>query len=227
MISKEQLKVLLKETESDRVERTVTINNTDKFGMAICAFANDLPAHQQPGYLLIGVNDNGSLSGLKVTDELLKNLGCLRSDGLILPQPQINICHFSFNDGDVAVVEVLPSNFPPIRFKGRVWIRVGPRKAVANEAEERILIEKRISSATTFDTRPCLGSTLADLNLDAFTQNYLPKAIAEERLKEDKRPITEQLASLIFFDLRQNCPTYAGIILFGKQPDYFLFGAYI
>ncbi len=73
MISKEQLKVLLKEIESDRVERTVTINNTDKFGMAICAFANNLPAHQQPGYLLIGVRDDGSLASLKVKDELLKN----------------------------------------------------------------------------------------------------------------------------------------------------------
>lgn len=195
--------------------------------MAVCAFANDLPGHQKPGYLLIGVRDDGGLSGLRATDELLKNLGGLRSDGLVLPQPQINICHFSFDEGDVAVVEVLPSFFPPLRYKGRVWIRVGPRKAVANEAEERILIEKRISFAKTFDTRPCVGASLDDLDLDAFTQYYLPKAIDAESLKQDSRPITEQLASLRFFDLRYQCPTHAGIILFGKQPEYFLFGAYI
>ncbi len=94
MINKEQLLDLLADLESDRVERTISVNNTDKFGMAVCAFANDLPAHHQPGYLIIGANDDGSLSGLKVTDELLKNLGGLRSDGLILPQPLIS-CRFN------------------------------------------------------------------------------------------------------------------------------------
>ncbi len=139
----------------------------------------------------------------------------------------LNIKYFSFDEGDVAVVEVLPSKFPPIRYKGKVWIRVGPRKAVANEAEERILIEKRISSATTFDTRPCIGSSLDDLNLSAFKEHYLPRAIDTDSLKQDTRAITEQLASLRFFDLRFNCPTNAGILLFGNNPEYFLFGAYI
>lgn len=227
MISKKQLSSLLSDLESDRVERTIALNDTDKFGMAVCAFANDLPDHQQPGHLLIGVKDNGSLSGLKVTDQLLINLGGLRSDGLILPQPQLNIAHFRFDVGDVAVVEVLPSAFPPIRFRGKVWIRVGPRKAIANEAEERVLIEKRTSSATTFDTRPCIGASLADLNLESFVRHYLPRAIDAESLAQDNRDITEQLASLRFFDLRYNCPTNAGILLFGKQPTNFLFGAYI
>ncbi|WP_026904674.1 Fic family protein [Pedobacter glucosidilyticus] len=227
MITKIQLRELLLNLESDRVERTVSTNNTQKFAIAICAFANDFSNHQQPGYLLIGVDDNGQLSGLNVTDDLLKNLGGLRSDGLILPQPQISICHFNFAEGDVVVVEVLPSSFPPLRYKGQVWIRVGPGKAVANEAEERILIEKRVSSATTFDTRPCLGASLADLNLDIFTQYYLPKAIDAESLKNDHRDIREQLASLRFFDVRYNCPTHAGVILFGKSPEFFLFGAYV
>lgn len=34
---------LLDDLESDRSERTRSVNNTDKFGQAICAFANDLP----------------------------------------------------------------------------------------------------------------------------------------------------------------------------------------
>ncbi|HET8830109.1 MAG TPA: RNA-binding domain-containing protein, partial [Pelobium sp.] len=227
VVNKAELFLLLNNLESDHIERTTAINNTDKFCIAICAFANDLPNHQKPGYLLIGVNDDGSLSGLKVTDELLKNLGGLRSDGLILPQPQINIAHFSFDDGDVAVVEVLPSLFPPIRYKGKVWVRIGPRKATANEAEERMLIEKRISSATTFDSRPCLEATIKDMNVDAFSQFYLPKAIASENLEQDKRSVEEQLASLRFFDLRFNCPTHAGLLLFGNNPEHFIFGDYI
>ena len=36
--------------------------------------------------MLIGVNDNGLLSGLKANDKLLQSLGGLRSDGNILPE---------------------------------------------------------------------------------------------------------------------------------------------
>src|SRR5690606_40427355 len=61
---------------------------------------------------------------------------------------------FSFPEGDVAVVEVKPSFFPPVRYKGKVWIRIGPRKAVANDAEERILIEKRQAGIASFDSCP-------------------------------------------------------------------------
>jgi ATP-dependent DNA helicase RecG len=64
MLTEEQLKALLFDQETDRIERTISINKSDKFGQAICAFANDLPNHRQPGYLLVGVNDNGALSGL-------------------------------------------------------------------------------------------------------------------------------------------------------------------
>ena len=145
MLTHDQLSALLADLELDRVERTISTKDTDKFSEAICAFANDLPNHRQPGYLLVGVRDNGQRSGLKVTDELLKNLGAIRSDGNVLPQPAMNVAHFNFDDGDVAVVEVLPSDLPPVRYKGRVWVRVGPRKGIANEQEERILTERRIA----------------------------------------------------------------------------------
>lgn len=32
---------LLNDIESDRVKRTISTTNTDKFGQSICAFAND------------------------------------------------------------------------------------------------------------------------------------------------------------------------------------------
>ncbi|MDO8687308.1 MAG: hypothetical protein Q7K41_01830 [Dehalococcoidales bacterium] len=38
--------------ESDTAESTESTANTDKFGQAICAFANDLPRHRRVGYLL-------------------------------------------------------------------------------------------------------------------------------------------------------------------------------
>lgn len=39
---KEELIAMLRDLESDCVERTVSMTNTDKFGQVICSFANDL-----------------------------------------------------------------------------------------------------------------------------------------------------------------------------------------
>jgi len=226
-INIDEVLIMLGSRESELIERTISSNNTDKFSQAICAFSNDLPNHRQKGYLLIGVKDNGELSGLKADDKLLQNLGGLRADGNILPQPIISIKTFSFDKGDVVVVEITPSPFPPVRFKGKTWIRVGSRKAVASEMEERILIERRSSNMSMFDMRPCLDSSLEDLDIDLFIGLYLPKAIDKNILKKDNRNIKEKLAALRFYNTLYSKPTNAGVLLFGKNPEYFFPGAYI
>ncbi len=227
MITKEELEKLLLDIENSRVERTISTNKTDKFGEAICAFCNDFPDKQLAGYLIIGANDNGTRCGLEVTDELQLNIAAIRSDGNIQPQPAMAIEKFNFSDGDLLVAEVQPSNFPPVRYKGKIWIRVGARKAVANEAEEKILYEKRAANIKTFDAMPCTGATIDDLDIKLFKTEYLPKAFPEDILLEDKRDIKLKLQSLGFCDLRYDCPTYAGIVLFGNTPEKFLAGCYV
>ena len=96
-----ELLLLLADLESDRIERTVWTTNTpiENFSQAVCAFANEFPGHRQTGYLLIGVRDDGQLSGLKVTDELLQSLGALRSEGNIQPMPALIVSRFSLTGG--------------------------------------------------------------------------------------------------------------------------------
>ena len=226
MLTEDQLKGLLSDLEADHIERTVSVNDTDKFCQAICAFANDLPNHRQPGYLLIGVKDNGALSGLVVTDKLLQNLGRIRSDGNVLPQPFMTVAKFTLEGGDVAVVEVFPSDLPPVRYKGRIHIRVGPRKGFANEQEERVLIERRVAMAHSFDARPCPESSLDDLALGQFDA-YRREAIDPETISANHRSVEQQLASLRLYDPEHTCPTHAGILLFGKNPRFFLPGTYV
>ena len=227
MISKKELKKLLQDIESARIEKTISINKTDKFGEAICAFANDLPNYRKKGYLIVGAKDNGEPNGLTVTDQLLQNLAAIRNDGNIVPPPVLSVEKFTFQNGEVAVVEVEPHFQPPVRYKGKIWIRNGPRRAIANEGEERILSERRSSFAREFETQPCRQSTLDDMRLDIFKIQYLPFAIDSETLENNDRDLKIQLASLKFFDLTADRPTYAGILAFGKKPKFFLPGAYI
>jgi len=223
----EAIRAFLEDLESDRVERTVSTSDTDKFAEAICAFSNDFPQSRLPGYLIIGADDRtGRITGLQITGQLLTNLGGIRSDGNIQPLPAMSVQKLTFPEGDLAVVEVHPSDLPPVRYKGRVWIRVGPRKAVATEFEERLLSERRISYARTFDARPCREAAVNDLSLRLF-EFYRSEAVAEEIIAENHRTVEEQLASLRFLDAQTGVPTYAGLLLFGTNPRFFLPGAYI
>jgi ATP-dependent DNA helicase RecG len=227
MISREELDKLLIGLEQDRVEKTISTNDATKFGEAICSFCNDFPNHQKPGYLIVGVNGDGSMSGMSNNEEILQTLMDFRTDGRIVPPPVITVAGFEYPDGYVAVAEVLPSFQPPTRYKGKVCIRIGPRKGTATDIEERILSEKRSSFANSYDTLPCYDSSITDLGIDIFKLTYLPTAIDEESLIANGREIKEQLASLKFYDLKADCPTNAGILMFGSRPNFFIPGAYI
>lgn len=226
-MTEEQVKILMKDLESDRIERTISFRE-DKLGPAVCALSNDFPNHRQPGYILLGVDDDGKPAGMSIGDEDLQKIGNVKSNGNVLPQPSLTVSQvFHFIDGDVVVVEVNPSSYPPVRYDGRCWIRIGPRKAKASIEEEKILTERRSNLARSFDTSPCFGATLEDMNTDLFKTFYLPKAVDKDTLERNNRPVKHQLASLRFFDVKADRPTHAGILLFGNDPTRFIPGGYI
>ncbi|MDE5882845.1 MAG: putative DNA binding domain-containing protein [Muribaculaceae bacterium] len=226
MITKEEVNKLRFSKETSRIERTISKGDMDKFQEAICAFSNDMANSRKPGYLMIGVHDDGRLSGLKVDDKFFIKISSIRSSGNILPLPVMTVESYEFEDGDVLVVEVQPSLYPPVRYRGRTFIRIGPRRDIASEAEERILIERRTAYMPTFDTTPCFHAKLSDLNTEKFRNVFLPAAISKEELKRDDRSVKEQMASVGMYDLDNDCPTFGAIALFGYKPRQFMPGLY-
>jgi ATP-dependent DNA helicase RecG len=226
MLTDEQLGQLLQDLESDRVERKLTPKGRDDIRQAICAFANDMPNHQSPGVIFIGVNDAGSCGNYAITDEELLTLANMRSDGNILPFPVMTVQKRTINECALTVIEVQPADAPPVRFNGRTWIRVGPRRAQATQEEERRLTEKRRWGNLAFDQQPVPGATLEDLDLETFRRTYLPNAVSIEVLEANGRTIQEQLAALRFLS-RDGTPTVSAMLLFGKDPSYWIPGAYV
>lgn len=226
MLSEPELANLLVDLESDRVERKASLSDRDKIRQAVCAFANDLPDHRAAGVVFVGAHDDGSCSGLPITDELLRILADMRSDGNILPFPVMTVQKRRLAGCEMAVIEVQPADSPPVRFNGRVWIRVGPRRAQATIDEERRLVEKRRWGNLSFDRTPVQGTSLADLDLNLFQSAYLPAAIAPDVLAENQRTTVEQLAALHFLAMDER-PNVGGILVFGKDPLQWIPGAYI
>lgn len=227
MLTDDEISALFRDTESDRAERKRNFQAAaDRIRQAICAYANDLPNHRQPGVIFVGQDDDGSCSGINIDDELLKTLGGLRSEGLILPFPVMSVSRREIDGCTVAVIEVAPSTQPPVRLEGRTWIRVGPRRAIATAEEERRLTEKQVWQNLTFDARPCSDAALDDLDLRRFETEYVPSATSPEIRRENGRSTEEKLRALRLIS-RDGHPTNAALLLLGKEPRQYLSGAYI
>ena len=174
MLSDDELRGLLHHGEADHVERTQSLTDRRKFGEAICAFANDLPDRRRVGVLFVGVRDDGHCANVSIEEQILQTLMGFRTDGTILPPPVISVRRHSLDGCTMAIVEVAPSDNPPIKYDGRVCIRIGPRRGFATSEEERRLIEKRRWGALPFDQQPVPRATLQDVDVLRFREEYFP-----------------------------------------------------
>ena len=228
--SDDDLLNLLDDIESERVERKETFrgDTPDTARQAVCAFANDLANHNQPGILFIGAKDNGEPSGLEISDELLRQISDMRTDGNILPLPVMTVEKRRLKGADMALVSVFPSDMPPAKYKGRTWIRIGPRRAIASPQDERILNEKRRYKDLPFDLQPVPRASVDDLSRLMFENEYLQAAFAPEIIKENNRSYPERLSSCkMIVSPDDTTPTILGILTLGKNPQDYIPGAYI
>ncbi|HEY3916396.1 MAG TPA: ATP-binding protein [Stellaceae bacterium] len=221
------MEALYNNGETDRVERKESANDGDKVRQAICAFANDLPNYREPGVIFIGQRDDLSCANLQIDDRLLQQLGGWRAEGRILPFPVMHVTNQRINGCDVAVIVVEPSDNPPVKFDGRVWIRTGPRRATATLEEERRLLEKRRWGNLTFDAHGMPGgATLDDINLRSFAEEYLPSAFPPDVIKENGRSDEEKLRALRLLT-PQGLPTVTALLVLGKNVRAWIPGAYV
>ncbi len=224
-LSQEQLESLA-EAEGDRSEFKESLADRDNVKRAICAFANDLADHRSPGVVYVGLRDDGSCAGLTITEDLEKRVADFRSDGSILPMISVTPRRVRVRGCDVLAIEVEPSQTPPVRLAGVVWVRSGPTNQKATPEEERRLSERVRWHAVPFDLRPVPGASLADLELSLFERVYLPRAVAPEVLTANSRSTEQQLAALRLATV-DGRPTFAGILVLGKDVRQWLPGAYV
>lgn len=212
--------------ESDRAEFKESLADHGKIKRTICAFANDLADHRQPGVIFVGLGKDGSCANLTITEEIERTAAAYRSDGSLLPMPSLMVHRRRIRECDVLTIEVQPAVAPPVRLSGVVWIRVGPTNQKATPQEEQRLVERVRWSALAFDQRPVPGATFDDLDLNLFERVYLPSAVAPEVLATNERGVLQQLAAL-HLATPSGQPTYAGMLVIGRDVRQWVPGAYV
>lgn len=211
--------------ESDRVERKASAADRSELRRDICALANDLRGHGRPGVILIGVNDDGGCSETTIDDRLLNMLEGMKDDGNIIPIPSLVVQKHTLSGCEVAAVVVEPSESPPLRYQGRVWVRVGPTVRLATPEEERRLAERRRAAERPFDQQPVPDATVGDLDLRYIETQYLRHAVARDVLDLNRRSLDDQLISLRL--VAGGVPTRGALLGLGRDPQAWIPGAYL
>jgi|AATN01.1.fsa_nt_gi ATP-dependent DNA helicase RecG len=229
-ITDAELLALLTDLESDRVERKQSFKGSapETVREAVCSFSNDLAGHDQPGVVFIGAKDDGTpMEGFAVTDELLRQLADIKTDGNLAPPPTLLVEKRRLASADFALITVWPCDTPPIRYKGRIHVRWGPRRGLASAQDERILNERRRHRDRPFDVQPVADSTPADLDRLRFEHEYLPSLVARDLLLANDRSYEQKLAATKLIVAENDpVPTVLGLLVCGKSPSDWLGGAY-
>lgn len=228
--SDQQLGELIAHGESASVEFKESLGGSapERIEEAVCAFANDLPGTGRPGFVIVGLADDGSAVGGRITDRMLGDLINMRADGNIVPPPTLHVERRSYRNSEIALVMVQPSDSTPVRYKGVIHVRVGPLCVTATAQDERILNEKRYHGNSLFDIQPIPGTTLSDLNLVQFEYEYLKKAASPEVLEANEHSRRQQLAALkMIKSTDEPVGTVLGILTIGKSPRDYVPCAYV
>lgn len=224
-----ELEAMLSDLESDRVERKESFRGSAPQAVreAVCAFANDLAGRNLAGVVFVGACDDGTPAALTVTDELLRQLADIKSDGNIAPPPSLLVEKRHLAGHEMAVITVLPCDTPPVRYRGRIHVRWGPRKGLASAQDERILNERRRHRDRPFDVHPVDETTMADLSRLRFEQEYLPALVARDVLEANERTLEQRLAATkMIVSETELCPTVLGLLVVGVAPSDWVPGAY-
>ena len=227
-LSDEELAALMRSPEGSFVEWKESAKG-DAIRNTVCAFANDLHDRRKPGVIFVGADDKGKPTGLPIDENLLNILAGIRSNGDVLPPPSLRVDRLSAEGGQVACMQVMPSNSPPVQSRGRIYIRDGASTRVASAEDERVLIEKRRVHNAPFELRPFPDADMKkDLDLAYFEREYLPALLPAEILAENDRSLEQRLASAkMIADADHPVPTTLGLLVLGVRIMDFLPGAHV
>lgn len=181
-------------------------------------------ANFQGGRVLLGVEDNGSISGLQRENTQEWVLNAFRDK--IFPQIIPYYEEIGVDDRKVAVVTVASGLSKPytVKHNGRedIYIRLGDRSELATREQQLRLFES--GGLLHVETLPVPGSSFANLDI-ARLENYLRDIIRDPEIPSEDNQWQERLLGLGLMatdSLGNVVCSLAGMLCFGIGPRRFL-----
>jgi ATP-dependent DNA helicase RecG len=180
----------------------------------IVAFANF-----EGGTILVGVEDNGEITGIKMANAEEYFMNICRNN--VIPNLIPKYEEVSTDKGVVAVLSIPKGLSKPYSTNNRYYIRVGTTKRIATREELMRLFQA--SGMVHFDISPVIGSNIKDLKLDTIRDYYMKynSFDLDEETTESKVNILLNADILTEYEGRVLC-TVGGLLIFGKNIEKYL-----
>lgn len=187
--------------------------NPRKVGETLVALAN---AHG--GVLLLGVNTAGQVMGLAApasTRDQALEAALLAEPPLVLPLPEL----VALAGRELCVVHVPPGLSQVYSIKGQYLTRAGKENRAMSTAELRTLLIAR--GEGHFEASVVPGAGRAELD-DGAVARYLERLSGLPAASPSAALLTRGCLKATPQGDPEGSPTYAGILLFGRNPQQFL-----
>lgn len=215
-----ELHELLQNGESSGVEFKRDDIHPDSLAKEIAALAN-----LEGGRIILGVEDNGSISGLtrtpKKAEEWVINICRDHLQPPLIPYWETVKLDKAWRVGVISIPEDCPDK-PYKAKRGSAWVtfmRVGSTSREATRDEEARLYQA--SGLVRYDIRPVPGTTLQSLDRDRL-QNYFQTVLQQDCPPLDDDAAWEQVllnTDILVPNQGRPIPTIGGLLLFGENPN--------
>jgi len=210
-----ELKNLIASGESSHLEFKSEQVKPEDVAKEIVSFLNF-----QGGKILLGVEDDGTISGVSRPDVEEWVINICRNN--VVPQIIPGYQKLSIEGKDVVVLDIPAGIAKPYHTqKGDYYIRAGSTARKASREELSRLFQD--SGLIHYETTPISGTTLADLNWQRLHDYFLNLHPAHLHLNdEDENVRNKMLRNLDILAQANGSTAVVGMLMFGLQPERYL-----
>jgi len=208
-MNESELKERIKKGEDFHTEFKETLLDKNKIIKEIVGFANT-----DGGQLIFGVTDEGDISGIENVDDSMRIIDDLAYQRC---EPPISVVQetVKIQKKIILIVNIPKGTQRPYRTSsGQYYIRSSNRCRQASREELLRLFQS--GESIYFDETTVHRANLKDIHMDSFEEfllNYLD-------IKANESELENYLKNLHLVN-GNNIPTVAGILFFGKKPQFF------
>ena len=202
--------------ESSTVELKKSVAQLDDALKTICAFLN-----HKGGTIYFGVDNKGQILGTQVSEKTLRKISqqiCSR----IKPETIPEIREITENEKSLIEVKIPEGTNKPYFLDGKAYKKVGSEKRIIppDELKKMILEQKR----NRWDEEICKNAILNDIDWSYMTEVFIP--LYEKTSGKKIVGVPQDLLKALGV-IKDNKPTNAGVLLFGKDSSTFFANAHI
>ncbi len=203
---------LITQGENAQIEFKSGDVRPDAVAREMTAFANTLG-----GTLLIGVEDDGSISGIRDTniDQWIANI----SRNNVIPAIQPSVDHVVVAGKTICAITIHKGKDKPYQtLDGKYWLRVGSTNRTATKEELSRLFQQ--AGLVHFDTAPVADTGIEGIDfrlVDHYYRTYYETAFLDLAIDE-QQSLLQNADILTAFEGGQ-VATVGGLLMFGKQPQ--------